>query len=47
MGLGKTVQVCVFLKALYHSNLLKSFDISLVLLPVSLVENWISELTKW
>jgi DNA excision repair protein ERCC-6 len=47
MGLGKTVQVCVFLNALYHSLAIKSGDISLIVLPVSLIENWKSELSKW
>ncbi|KAJ1609896.1 hypothetical protein OIY81_2207 [Cryptosporidium canis] len=44
MGLGKTIQVCVFIGALYRSEI-ASF--MLVILPASLMSQWVEELDKW
>jgi SNF2 family DNA or RNA helicase len=49
MGMGKTIQVAVFLRALYYSDILreKNCHVSLIVAPVSLLENWSKELEKW
>lgn len=44
MGLGKTVQVVGFLHSLFVSKLVTRV---LIVLPVSLLENWKLELGKW
>lgn len=44
MGLGKTIQVCVFIGALYRSDIAAFM---LVVLPTSLISQWMEELDKW
>lgn len=44
MGLGKTVQVCVFIGALYRSEIAAFM---LIVLPASLISQWKEELDKW
>lgn len=44
MGLGKTIQVSSFLHGLFGSHLI---DTALLIMPLSLMSNWESELAKW
>eukprot|EP00042_Codosiga_hollandica_P056423 m.812556 g.812556 ORF g.812556 m.812556 type:complete len:1399 (+) comp59344_c0_seq2:163-4359(+) len=44
MGLGKTVQIVTFLSALFESDLIQT---AMVVLPVSLLPNWLQEFNKW
>ncbi|OII75457.1 uncharacterized protein cubi_01978 [Cryptosporidium ubiquitum] len=44
MGLGKTVQVCVFVGALYRSEIATFI---LIVLPASLILQWKNELDNW
>jgi SNF2 family DNA or RNA helicase len=44
MGLGKTVQVVTFLSGLFKCNVIRHV---LIVLPLSLVENWKSEFLNW
>lgn len=44
MGLGKTIQVSSFLHGLFNSHLI---DTALLIMPLSLMSNWESELAKW
>ena len=44
MGLGKTVQICVFLKGLFDSDQIKKV---LIVVPASLKSYWETELNKW
>lgn len=44
MGLGKTVQVIGFLSAMYDAELIKH---TLLVMPTSLIKNWLSEFERW
>lgn len=44
MGLGKTIQVCVFIGALYRSEIATFI---FLILPASLISQWKEELDKW
>jgi SNF2 family DNA or RNA helicase len=44
MGLGKTFQIVAFLTSLFFIKLIKR---ALIVLPVSLIENWVAEFKKW
>ena len=44
MGLGKTIQVASFLHGLFHSRLI---DTALLIMPLSLMSNWETELSRW
>ncbi|XP_037535921.1 DNA excision repair protein ERCC-6-like [Nematolebias whitei] len=44
MGLGKTIQVISFLSGMYDNDLVKH---SLLVMPTSLITNWIKEFSKW
>ncbi|XP_051924855.1 DNA excision repair protein ERCC-6-like [Hippocampus zosterae] len=44
MGLGKTIQVISFLSAMYDNELIKH---TLLVMPTSLITNWIKEFSKW
>lgn len=44
MGLGKTIQVCVFVGALYRSEIATFI---LIVLPASLISQWKAELDNW
>ncbi|KAK3508889.1 hypothetical protein QTP70_012659 [Hemibagrus guttatus] len=44
MGLGKTVQVISFLSAMYDSELIGH---TLLVMPTSLIKNWLSEFKRW
>ncbi|KAK6590409.1 hypothetical protein RS030_162427 [Cryptosporidium xiaoi] len=44
MGLGKTVQVCVFLGGLFRSEII---NFILIILPPSLISQWVNELDTW
>ncbi|XP_062990572.1 DNA excision repair protein ERCC-6-like [Elgaria multicarinata webbii] len=44
MGLGKTVQMIAFLSGMFDSELVRSV---LVIMPVTLVNNWMQEFVKW
>lgn len=44
MGLGKTVQVAVYLKGLFDSDLIKKV---LIVVPATLKNYWQEELGKW
>ena len=44
MGLGKTVQTAAFLRGAFHSGLIKCV---LLIVPVSVMEHWVREITKW
>uniref|UniRef100_A0A3Q2XK12 DNA excision repair protein ERCC-6-like n=2 Tax=Hippocampus comes TaxID=109280 RepID=A0A3Q2XK12_HIPCM len=44
MGLGKTIQVISFLSAMYDNELVKH---TLLVMPTSLITNWIKEFNKW
>ncbi|POM85065.1 SNF2 family N-terminal domain protein [Cryptosporidium meleagridis] len=44
MGLGKTIQVCVFIGALYRSEIATFI---FLVLPASLISQWKEELDKW
>ncbi|KAM6930947.1 DNA excision repair protein ERCC-6-like [Xenentodon cancila] len=44
MGLGKTIQVISFLSGMYDNELIKH---TLLIMPTSLITNWIKEFAKW
>ena len=44
MGLGKTIQIISFLSGMYDSELIKH---TLLVMPTSLITNWIKEFAKW
>ncbi|KAB5515413.1 hypothetical protein PHYPO_G00250030 [Pangasianodon hypophthalmus] len=44
MGLGKTVQVISFLSAMYDAELTNH---TLLVMPTSLIKNWLSEFKRW
>ncbi|KAM4615834.1 DNA excision repair protein ERCC-6-like [Polymixia lowei] len=44
MGLGKTIQVISFLSGMYDAELVKH---TLLIMPTSLITNWIKEFAKW
>ena len=44
MGLGKTVQICAFLSALFGYRV---FGTHLIVVPLSTLDNWRSEITRW
>uniref|UniRef100_A0A3P8ZQJ7 DNA excision repair protein ERCC-6-like n=1 Tax=Esox lucius TaxID=8010 RepID=A0A3P8ZQJ7_ESOLU len=44
MGLGKTIQVISFLSGMYDADLVKH---TLLVMPTSLIKNWIKEFSKW
>uniref|UniRef100_A0A8C7USF8 DNA excision repair protein ERCC-6-like n=1 Tax=Oncorhynchus mykiss TaxID=8022 RepID=A0A8C7USF8_ONCMY len=44
MGLGKTIQVISFLSGMYDADLVKH---TLLIMPTSLIKNWIREFAKW
>ncbi|XP_036069296.1 DNA excision repair protein ERCC-6-like isoform X2 [Oryzias melastigma] len=44
MGLGKTIQVISFLSGMYDSELVKH---TLLVMPTSLITNWIKEFSRW
>ncbi|KAI9543742.1 DNA excision repair protein ERCC-6-like [Dissostichus eleginoides] len=44
MGLGKTIQVISFLSSMYDNELAKH---TLLVMPTSLITNWIKEFAKW
>ncbi|XP_066534707.1 DNA excision repair protein ERCC-6-like [Hoplias malabaricus] len=44
MGLGKTIQVISFLSGMYDAELAKT---SLLVMPTSLIKNWVQEFSKW
>ncbi|XP_032083092.1 LOW QUALITY PROTEIN: DNA excision repair protein ERCC-6-like [Thamnophis elegans] len=44
MGLGKTIQVITFLSGMFDAELIHSV---LLILPVTLLNNWVKEFAKW
>uniref|UniRef100_A0A8C6KVJ6 Excision repair cross-complementation group 6-like n=1 Tax=Nothobranchius furzeri TaxID=105023 RepID=A0A8C6KVJ6_NOTFU len=44
MGLGKTIQIISFLSGMYDSELIRH---TLLVMPTSLITNWVKEFTKW
>ncbi|KAF5880165.1 DNA excision repair protein ERCC-6-like, partial [Clarias magur] len=44
MGLGKTVQIIAFLSAMYDAELANH---TLLVMPTSLIRNWLSEFKRW
>ncbi|MBN3289415.1 ERC6L protein, partial [Polypterus senegalus] len=44
MGLGKTVQILSFLSGMFDMDLIKTV---LLVVPVSLISNWMEEVRKW
>ncbi|XP_076843683.1 DNA excision repair protein ERCC-6-like [Brachyhypopomus gauderio] len=44
MGLGKTIQVISFLSGMYDAELANH---TLLVMPTSLIKNWVQEFTKW
>ncbi|KAL7838798.1 hypothetical protein AOLI_G00272020 [Acnodon oligacanthus] len=44
MGLGKTIQVVSFLSGMYDAELAKH---TLLVMPTSLIKNWVREFAKW
>uniref|UniRef100_A0A7S1IQI0 RanBP-type and C3HC4-type zinc finger-containing protein 1 n=1 Tax=Eutreptiella gymnastica TaxID=73025 RepID=A0A7S1IQI0_9EUGL len=44
MGLGKTIQIISFLEGMLHARRIKH---ALVLVPKSVLENWVKEFTQW
>uniref|UniRef100_A0A3B3H5G4 DNA excision repair protein ERCC-6-like n=1 Tax=Oryzias latipes TaxID=8090 RepID=A0A3B3H5G4_ORYLA len=44
MGLGKTIQVISFLSGMYDNELIKH---TLLIMPTSLITNWIKEFSRW
>ncbi|XP_030638896.1 DNA excision repair protein ERCC-6-like [Chanos chanos] len=44
MGLGKTIQVISFLSGMYDAELVKN---TLLIMPTSLIKNWVREFAKW
>lgn len=44
MGLGKTVQIIAFLSGMFDAELVRSV---LLIMPVTLVSNWLREFAKW
>ncbi|XP_058053055.1 DNA excision repair protein ERCC-6-like [Ahaetulla prasina] len=44
MGLGKTIQVIAFLSGMFDAELIRSV---LLILPATLLNNWVKEFAKW
>ncbi|XP_027874987.1 DNA excision repair protein ERCC-6-like [Xiphophorus couchianus] len=44
MGLGKTIQIISFLSGMYDNDLIKH---TLLVMPTSLITNWVKEFSKW
>ena len=44
MGLGKTIQIISFLNGMFHAQRIKY---ALIVMPVSLLENWCAEFERW
>ncbi|XP_020668323.3 DNA excision repair protein ERCC-6-like [Pogona vitticeps] len=44
MGLGKTIQIIAFLSGMFDADLIQSV---LLIMPVTLVNNWMQEFLKW
>ena len=44
MGLGKTVQICAYLKGLFDSEQIKKV---LIVVPTTMKSYWQTELGKW
>ncbi|KAL6463046.1 hypothetical protein MHYP_G00274370 [Metynnis hypsauchen] len=44
MGLGKTIQIVSFLSGMYDAELAKH---TLLVMPTSLIKNWVREFAKW
>ncbi|KAJ6656369.1 hypothetical protein lerEdw1_003872 [Lerista edwardsae] len=44
MGLGKTVQIIAFLSGMFDAELIRSV---LLIMPVTLISNWMQEIAKW
>ncbi|XP_061494030.1 DNA excision repair protein ERCC-6-like [Rhineura floridana] len=44
MGLGKTIQIIAFLSGMFDADLVRS---ALLIMPVTLVNNWMQEFAKW
>ncbi|XP_075429078.1 DNA excision repair protein ERCC-6-like isoform X2 [Ascaphus truei] len=44
MGLGKTIQIIAFLSGMYDAQLAKHV---LLIMPTTLIQNWIKEFAKW
>ena len=44
MGLGKTVQICAYLKGLFDSDQIKKV---IIVVPATLKSYWYAELHKW
>ncbi|XP_061454864.1 DNA excision repair protein ERCC-6-like isoform X2 [Rhineura floridana] len=44
MGLGKTIQIIAFLSGMFDAELVRSV---LLIMPTTLVSNWIKEFAKW
>ncbi|MDH4316881.1 MAG: DEAD/DEAH box helicase [Desulfobulbaceae bacterium] len=49
MGLGKTVQILAFLNLIHHQAVKKkeTLPVSLLIVPASLLSNWVSEIAKF
>ncbi len=47
MGLGKTVQVIIFLQRIFEILGARSIGPALVVVPLSTVQHWIDEVTRW
>ncbi len=47
MGLGKTVQVIIFLQRIFEILGARSIGPALVVVPLSTVQHWIDEATRW
>ncbi len=47
MGLGKTVQVIIFLQRIFEILGARSIGPALVVVPLSTVQHWINEVTRW
>lgn len=44
MGLGKTIQIISFLSGMYDNELIRH---TLLVMPTSLITNWVKEFSKW
>uniref|UniRef100_A0A8C5S4K6 DNA excision repair protein ERCC-6-like n=1 Tax=Laticauda laticaudata TaxID=8630 RepID=A0A8C5S4K6_LATLA len=44
MGLGKTIQIIAFLSGMFDAELIRSV---LLILPATLLNNWVKEFSKW
>ena len=44
MGLGKTVQICAYLKGMFDSETIKR---ALIIVPATMKSYWLAELKKW